>query len=37
LVRERVRGPLFEADEARLKARLELREEGRCVVGPGSK
>lgn len=37
LVREHVRGPLFDADAARLKARLELREEGRCVVGPGSK
>jgi ArsR family transcriptional regulator len=37
LVREHVRGPLFDADGARLKARLELRKEGRCIVGPGSK
>ncbi len=34
LVRERLSGPVFENDDARLRARLELREEGRCVLGP---
>jgi len=34
LVREHLSGPIFESDESRLKARLKLREEGRCVLGP---
>ena len=34
LVRGCVTGPIFESDAKRLKARLELREEGRCVLGP---
>lgn len=34
LVRERVNGPIFEGDAKRLKARLALRKEGRCVLGP---
>lgn len=34
LVKEHLSGPVFENDAARLKARLELREEGRCVLGP---
>lgn len=34
LVRDYVAGPVFESDAKRLKARLELREEGRCVLGP---
>ncbi len=34
LVKDHLSGPVFENDEARLKARLALREEGRCVLGP---
>jgi DNA-binding transcriptional ArsR family regulator len=34
VVREHVTGPVFDSDAERLKARLELREEGRCVLGP---
>ena len=34
LVSEQVAGPIFSSDAERLKARLELREEGRCVLGP---
>jgi ArsR family transcriptional regulator len=34
LVREHVAGPIFDGDAMRLKARLQLREEGRCVLGP---
>ena len=34
LVTLHVDGHLFDKDAARLKARLELREEGRCVLGP---
>ncbi len=34
LVKHHVGGPVFQRDAARLKARLELREEGRCVLGP---
>ncbi|MGI6643295.1 MAG: ArsR/SmtB family transcription factor [Bacillota bacterium] len=34
LVREHLSGPVFEDDAQRLKARLELREDGRCVLGP---
>ena len=34
LVREQLAGPPFENDDIELKARLELREEGRCVLGP---
>ncbi|MGE5579938.1 MAG: ArsR/SmtB family transcription factor [Bacillota bacterium] len=34
LVKEHLSGPVFENDDARLRARLALREEGRCVLGP---
>jgi len=34
LVREQLSGSPFENDETELKARLALREEGRCVLGP---
>ena len=34
LAREHLTGPVFENDESQLKARLELREDGRCVLGP---
>ena len=35
LIRNEVKGPVFDADEVRLNARLAMREDGRCVVGPG--
>lgn len=34
LVKEHLSGSVFESDESRLKARLQLREDGRCVLGP---
>jgi len=34
LVSNRLSAPVFEDDASRLKARLELREDGRCVLGP---
>ena len=34
LLERHVHGSVFDADAARLKSRLELREEGRCVLGP---
>lgn len=33
LVRKQVNGPIFEDDNLRLKSRLELRQDGRCVLG----
>lgn len=34
LVTKHVDGAIFRNDAAHLKARLELREDGRCVLGP---
>lgn len=34
LVREHLSGPTFDSDAARLRDRLALREDGRCVLGP---
>jgi len=34
LVMKHLSGPVFEDDAERLKSRLELREDGRCVLGP---
>lgn len=34
LVREHLSGPIFDNDAERLRERLALREDGRCVLGP---
>ena len=34
VVREHLTGPTFENDATRLRERLALREDGRCVLGP---
>ena len=34
LIRNEVRGSVFDADEVRLNARLGMRQDGRCVIGP---
>jgi ArsR family transcriptional regulator len=36
LISEHISGPVYHTDLRRLESRLSLREDGMCVIGPGS-